>query len=166
MLVKLLNQVIRIEIVVSAIFLISTLLLILVQMVSRSFFALPLLWSEEVARLLFIWLVFLSAAPVLATGKHIVVDVITEKQFGRRVIGVIDAFATLLVLLSCGFMAWASYGLVDSMSGLSLPTSGWPQLTLYGASFIAFALLTLHAAINLVRLVMYPINGTPTVSES
>jgi len=45
----------------------------------RHFLSLPLVWSEEFARIMLIWTVFSGAAAVLIRGEHIAVEFLLEK---------------------------------------------------------------------------------------
>ena len=53
------------------------------QVFARYVFGAPFSWSEEVARLCLIWLTFISAAFVMAQGRHIAVDMISSRVGDR-----------------------------------------------------------------------------------
>jgi len=63
-------------------------LLTISQVVSRYFLKLPIAFSEEVSRFLFIWISFLGAAMVMKDDEHIRLDIITEKlsPFGQLIL--------------------------------------------------------------------------------
>jgi TRAP-type C4-dicarboxylate transport system permease small subunit len=71
-----------------------------------------IVWSEEVARYLMIWLTFLGIGPVLRVGGHIAIDTLPAAlpQGAARVL------RTLLLLMVGGFClagAWYGYALVQ-----------------------------------------------------
>jgi TRAP-type C4-dicarboxylate transport system permease small subunit len=64
---------------------------ILGQVLLRNVLGLPLVWSEELARYLTIWLTFLGGAIATANDEHVVVDVIVtmlprseERRVGKE----------------------------------------------------------------------------------
>ncbi|MEC8473857.1 MAG: TRAP transporter small permease subunit, partial [Planctomycetota bacterium] len=62
------------EKMVAALFLLAVIITMASQVVARYVFGSPFQWSEEVARLALIWMTFVSAAYVMAEGRHIAVD--------------------------------------------------------------------------------------------
>lgn len=61
---------------VVAVILATMVVILFAQVFARVFFSSSIVWSEEVARYLFIWLVFLGLGAVTLRGAHIVVDVL------------------------------------------------------------------------------------------
>lgn len=45
----------------------------------RHFLSLPLVWSEELARIMLIWTVFSGAGAIMIRGEHIVLEFLLEK---------------------------------------------------------------------------------------
>lgn len=113
------------------------------QVVARYVFHSPISWSEEWARFALIWLAFLSAAFVMAEGRHIEVDIVSARMSptGKRRLellrnGVV-VMACLLLLIG-GFRFVWRVGLVQSPA-LGIPKSCW-----YGAASAGFGLIALH----------------------
>jgi TRAP-type C4-dicarboxylate transport system permease small subunit len=106
----------------------------------------PLIWSEELARLLLVWVTFVGAAVVAWDGTHLNVNVV----FARLPPGlkVVTRWFNLLVAL--GFLTilvWFSIPLVRienmaDMGALGIPY-GWVRLpaTVGGALILALVLL-------------------------
>ena len=67
----------RVEELVSRVLLALLVLLVFVPAVSRTFNR-PIIWSIEIAQLLFAWLAFLGANQAMRAGAHIGVDVLTR----------------------------------------------------------------------------------------
>ena len=67
----------RVEELISRILLALLVLLVFVPAVSRTFNR-PIIWSIEIAQLLFAWLAFLGANQAMRAGAHIGVDVLTR----------------------------------------------------------------------------------------
>lgn len=49
---------------------------VVIQIISRYIFHSPTIWTEELARYTFVWIVFVGAVMVMRDGEHIVVDVL------------------------------------------------------------------------------------------
>ena len=57
----------------------------------------PLSWSEEIARYLFVWIIYLAASRAMATEKHLTVDILPLLLKGRAKV-VLHIVSTLLSL--------------------------------------------------------------------
>lgn len=102
----------------------GTLLLIIclitaLQVVSRYVFSAPLAWAEELATILFAWLVFIGSSLALKKKEHFAIEVVV-KLFP----GTLKKFATvgadLAVLLFC---------LLLIVYGIKLVSMNWQVLT-------------------------------------
>ncbi len=74
----------------------------------RHFLSLPLVWSEELARIMLIWTVFSGAGAILIRGEHIALEFLLEKMSGKaaewlRVLNVLIALSFLACLLVGSF---------------------------------------------------------------
>jgi len=74
----------------------------------RHFLSLPLIWSEELARIMLIWTVFSGAAAILIRGEHIALEFLLEKlppkpANGLRVFNSLIAICFLICLLIGSF---------------------------------------------------------------
>lgn len=87
------------RIVLAAAFLVVVLLTI-AQVFFRFALDAPLIWSEELARILIVWIAFLGAAVVSWDGRHINVDVAFKAMSGRtrRIVRTVNALAACLLL--------------------------------------------------------------------
>ena len=103
----------------------------------------PLIWSEELARLLLIWLVFLGAAALCWDGRHLDVDVVVRLlgPRARRALRAINLALALFFLV--GLVGW-SWDVVQlegfaDMSALGI-SRGWLRLpaTIGGGLMIVF----------------------------
>jgi TRAP-type C4-dicarboxylate transport system permease small subunit len=70
------------------------------QVISRYLFASPLIWSEELARYLFIWIGFLSSWLAWKHRAHIALDAVTM-LFGPRVVAVSRRIVEAVILAFC-----------------------------------------------------------------
>lgn len=81
--------------------------IVFLQVIMRYVFKASLPWSEEMARYLFLWLIWIGAGWATKLNAHIGIDVFVNKLKGnkRKVVSIISfviwlAFATLLAYLS------------------------------------------------------------------
>ena len=77
------------------------------QVVTRYVFHSPLAWSEELARYMFIWLVWIGAAYATKMRQNIIIDVVCSKFKGNvKLISEIINFVLFVVLML--FMLWTT----------------------------------------------------------
>jgi len=128
-------------------FLALVVIVVLVGVVARYVLNISLPWSEEVARLLLVWLTFLGAATATAQRSHIRVDTIYARFTGRRR-KIIEATSILLSLLTLVLLIWASRGLFGPAASTSSPGSGiqagWTRIALPIAAVLMIAFLLIQ----------------------
>ena len=94
----------RVEELVSRVLLALLVLLVFVPAVSRTFNR-PIIWSIEIAQLLFAWLAFLGANQAMRAGAHIGVDVLT-RNLPPRVRRAVAVFNLGLVAAFLAALLW------------------------------------------------------------
>lgn len=112
---------------------------------SRYLFGAQASWSEELARLLMVWLALLGAALAAREDRHLGLDVIVRtwpedtQRLGRLFV------ACLIILFAGGIMAWGGGQLVEQRfaSGQTLPALGIARGWFYLALPVSGALITL-----------------------
>jgi|LSQX01.2.fsa_nt_gb TRAP-type C4-dicarboxylate transport system permease small subunit len=52
---------------------------VILQVVSRTFMRTPFIWTEELARVAYIWLTFIGSATLIKNYEHITVDLLLRK---------------------------------------------------------------------------------------
>ena len=142
-----LRTVVNAERVVAAALLSLTLVLVLIQVVSRYVFSSPLSWTEELARFALVWLTFISAGFVMARRLHVTVDLVAAK-LNRRAAVLMDAFAMLVVLVVSGAMTVAGTQFAVSAARLNAPATDLPMSVVYTAAVLGFALIFMHGVLN------------------
>jgi TRAP-type C4-dicarboxylate transport system permease small subunit len=117
----------------------------LAQVIARYVFAAPLIWSEEAARYLFVWVSMFGAALAMRTRAHYALEAVVEQlpamaraaaaMFARVVAG-----GFLLILLVTGVVETLQAHLQDAATlpfRMSLPYAALPL----GAGLMLFHLL-------------------------
>jgi TRAP-type transport system small permease protein len=143
------------ERVASCAFLVATLGLIMLQVVSRYVFSTPFTWTEELARFALLWFAFVSAGFVMARRIHIAVDLVASK-LGRRGGIIMDTFALIAVVVASGVMAWAGAGFAAGASRLAAPATSLPMSLVYASAVVGFGLICLHALLHVYLNIRHP----------
>jgi TRAP-type transport system small permease protein len=129
----------------------AVLLLVNVQIVCRFVLALGVPWTEEVSRLLFIWLAYIGAAIGVREGSLIVIDTLPE-MLGRRGRAFIAPIVRICSILVIVFLFGASVPLVISVWPTTLATVDWiSNGWAYLAFTASFGLMMLYSLAPLVR---------------
>jgi len=58
-------------------------IVVFLEVIFRHFLSLPLVWSEEFARIMLIWTVFSGAGALMIRGEHIALEFLLEKLPGK-----------------------------------------------------------------------------------
>ena len=136
------------------------------QVVARYVFGAPFQWSEEVARLALIWMTFISAAFVMAEGRHIAVDIISSRVGdGGKLF--IECMSYVVVAASCLLLLIGGASFVWYVGKVGSPALGVPKSWWYGAGMVGLLLMAVHSLVNLFQVWMTgkPIPREPHVEE-
>ena len=133
----------------AAVLVVAEVVILFAGVVSRFVFDRPLIWSDEIASLLFLWLAMLGAAIALRRGAHMrltTVAALMSPAWRARV----DALAVGVPLLFLALLINPTLEYVEDQSFIETPALSWP------GSIRAAALLAgigAMLAIALLRLV-------------
>lgn len=125
-------------------------LVLFAQIIFRYFLKQPLIWSEELALVLMIWITFLGSALLLATKEHISIDFMVELMppFWQRLTAVVAALLLLAFNVALMYGAWL---VAQRTAGSTSPGLGVSMAWHYAGSVIGSLLL---AAVSLEELVI------------
>lgn len=139
----------------------AVLLLVNVQIVCRFVLSVSVPWTEEVSRLLFLWLAYIGAAIGLREGSLIVIDTLPQ-LLGERGKAWLDVPVRIVSVLVILFLFGASIPLVRSVWGTTLSTVDWiSNGWAYLAFTVSFGLMLVHSVVPLLRGVL-PAAATET----
>lgn len=120
------------------------------QVLFRFVLKVPLDFTEEVSRVLLIWLVFVGAARGAHASQHFVVGLAFDAMppTARRLVGRLVDFITILFLATLGWYSWqaAQMGAVQT-----LPVLGTSVIVQTLAMPVGMGLMALHAIMLLIR---------------
>jgi len=149
----------RIEETLAIAFLIGIAGVVNIQIIARYFLNSPLIWAEEAAKILMIWLAYVGAGAVTHRSAHIAVDSLPGllPPTAARVVGALlqAVMAVLFVLL-----AWLSMDLMRRVGGMQLIGTGLPTAILILPVLIGSGLIALHSVLR----VFMPVESPPGTS--
>jgi TRAP-type transport system small permease protein len=129
----------------------ATLLLVNVQIVCRFVLSLGVPWTEEVSRLLFIWLAYIGAAIGLREASLIVIDTLPQ-MLGPRGKAILGPIARVISMAVIVFLFAGSIPLVRSVWPTTLATADWiSNGWAYLAFTASFGLMMIYSVVPLVR---------------
>lgn len=132
---------------VTALIMISTLLLgVFYRYVLQD----SLSWSDEIALLAASWTVFLFASVLVPGFEHVRVTLLLSCLPGWLA-EILDRVNVLLVLLFGLAMVWTGYGFMEFTFGQVSQAIRYPLWIKNGALPVSGLLITLHAAVLLIR---------------
>ena len=120
---------------------------VFINVVLRYGFGAGIAASEELSRLLFVWMVFLGATAAYPAGEHMAfTSLVAMLQKRPLALAVMTAVIRLLVILACGLLAWGAWqqvvvGLDSHSVVLGYPTALLPLPALLAAVAIGFMAL-------------------------
>lgn len=82
-------------------------IIVFAQVITRFVLKTPLAWSEEIARYMFIWLVWVGAAYATKENKNIKIDILSSKFTGAMKV-IADIFTGILFIGLMLFMLYTS----------------------------------------------------------
>ena len=138
--------------------------IIFLQVVFRYALVLPLAWSEELARYLFVWMTFLGASIAFYNSSHIRVSFFVDNIRNVRARGLVMVIADLFCIMFLGMYvtegATITYRIVDmgqlsySMNWLSV---GWVYIAIPISSFF----MLLNVVFYMLRHIAMILTGVP-----
>lgn len=138
------------EEVTGAVLLAAMCVVAVVQVVSRYIFASPPAWTEEMAMLLFAWLVFVGAALALKHNEHFAVDVLVTAlpAWPRRIVHLL---ILILTLVFSGLLMWFGERLAEDNWTVKTAVLEIPRTWLYASVPFGGALMLVRTLEGLVR---------------
>lgn len=121
--------------------------LLAVQVVMRYVVGQSLSWSEELARYIFIWLIYLGISYGAKTMKHIKIEAALY-LFPAKARPWVVVVGDCIFLAFALFIVWSAYNLVGRQIrlGQTSPAIGIPMWVVYAAPMVGFALTAVRQA--------------------
>lgn len=112
----------------------------------------PLSWSEEIARYLFVWIIYLASSRAMATEKHLTVDILPLLLKGRAKV-ILHMISTLLTLAFFAGMLYAGSLVLPNLLVKTQfsPANHINMFFVYLAPTVGAVLMTIRALEILIR---------------
>ncbi len=117
-------------------------------------------WYDEIARLLFVWIVFLGAAVGVRRSGHFRLHLLIER-FSPSWRRIADAFGVLVIMLFGGVLIQQGWKLVELGQFQQTPVMGLSKVYVYASMPVGGALVILYSLRHLWRAV----TGAPTATH-
>ena len=101
------------------------------QVLSRFVLKIPAVWTEEVARTSFVWLIFLGAAIGVKEGTHLVLDMLTT-ALGPKIRRYMQIGVLVMIVILSGVIFYAGADYCRRNRGKTLVTLDLPRNTISG----------------------------------
>jgi TRAP-type C4-dicarboxylate transport system permease small subunit len=135
-----------------AFFLSVMIVLVFMNVLLRYFFSTGFAWSEEIARLSFIYLVYLGSIGAMRDNQHLIIDSVLTRvpALAQKTIYILVQAGIIWVM---GILIQGSWQLVVQNLGDRWVATQFPIYLVYAAGLVTGVSITIIALANLYRLV-------------
>ncbi len=127
-------------------------LAVFINVVLRYGFGSGIAASEELSRLLFVWMVFIGATAAYPLGEHMAFTSLLQPLQTKPVaLKVVTLLIHALVLLTCVLVGWGAWQQVVVGMGSKSVVMGYPVALLPLPAFLCSVAIGVMALVNLVR---------------
>ena len=130
----------------------SMLLLVFAQVITRYCFGWTPAFGEELARYLFVWVVFLSLPLVAKYGGHMCIETLTSRVHGKT-LKALNILADLFTLVFLGIMVVNGIKMVRLTSFQTSPAMMIPMSWVYVVIPFGCAVMFCYVLANLVQVI-------------
>ncbi|MDR1786681.1 MAG: TRAP transporter small permease [Spirochaetaceae bacterium] len=140
-----------------AVFLAVMIVLTFLNVVLRYMFNKGLAWSEEIARLCFIYLVYLGSIGAMRDNQHLIIDSVLSRvpSLAQKIIYTLVQAGIIWIMI---VLVRGSWGLMMQNIRDRWVVTHFPWAGVYAAGLIAGVSIAILAVINLVRLFVLKIS--------
>jgi len=125
---------------------------VFVNVVLRYGFGSGVVASEELSRLLFVWMVFIGAAAAYPAGEHMAFTTLAGMLARRPVaFGVLTAVIRLLVIAACVMLAWGAWQQVVVGADSHSVVLGYSSALLPLPAFLCAVAIGVMALVELIQ---------------
>jgi len=125
------------------------LVVILVQILMRLIFNNPLMFTEELARFLYLWMIFLGLPAVTKAGSHLCLEIISQKIYARKKAYFIVIFEILSIAMFA-FILYHSFNYIEFSMANPAPALRIPMGIVYWVVPISMILGIIRAIERIV----------------
>ncbi|MDR1232445.1 MAG: TRAP transporter small permease [Spirochaetaceae bacterium] len=151
---KILDSLFKVIEIMIAVFLALMIILVFLNVVCRYAFNIGFVWSEEISRLCFVFLVYLGSVEAMRDNRHLMIDTLLLKVSKSMRI-VIYSLIQLCIIWLMVIQVRGSWGLVLQNSNNRWVATGFPAHVVHFFGVILGVSIALIAAFNLVRMLVF-----------
>ena len=129
------------------------LIVIFAQVVTRYFFGYTPEWSEELARFLFVWVVFLGSALIMGEGGHLAVQFLPDKFKGTKFGTALDIIINLAGYVFIILLLTQGWKMTSIMTFQRVPGLDIPMSWVYAVIPFSCVLMLLYLLKDTLRIV-------------
>lgn len=131
------------------------LLLVFAQVITRYVFNYTPAFGEELARYLFVWIVFLSLPLVARYGGHMAIETITSRVKGAT-LKFLNILADIFTIAFLAIMVWCGIQMVIRTNFQTSPAMMIPMSWVYIVIPFGCAVMLLYTIVNLINVLKTP----------
>jgi TRAP-type C4-dicarboxylate transport system permease small subunit len=128
------------------------LVIIFMQVISRYIFGFTFDWTEELARFLFVWVVFIGSALIIGDKGHMAVQLLPERLKGTAAGLVLDVFIRLCSFAFIFILITQGFKMSRTMMFQSAPALGIPVGIVYSIIPVSGFLMLLYMLKDAIAL--------------
>jgi tripartite ATP-independent transporter DctM subunit len=145
---------------IAAVAVLTEVAILLIGVIARFGLNSPLVWSDELASMVFLWLAMLGSVLALSKGEHMRLSTIAAR-LPLRWRGPAECLAVLTPLLLLGFLISPALDYMTDQSFIETPALGWSDAVRAAAMPIGFGLMM---AISVLRLAQHRLRDVAGVA--
>ena len=128
--------------------------LLTVQVVARYVFNHSISWSEELARYVFIWQIWLGSSYCVKENRHIRIDIFTN-HLSEKVRQIYEIVITVISIVFCVFLIYKGGQVVMMIANLhqTSPALKLPMQIIYACVPISCVLMVIRYIEHIIKLV-------------
>ena len=131
--------------------------LVFFQVTNRYIFESPIPWTEEVARITFIWITFIGAYIALRTKAHIAVETFVKHKFSPKSQEKISNVLLFFLVYFVGYLLWVSLKVIPATAGSTTPVLEISFLYVHFAVPIISTMMLLYLIAQIFRIGWKPL---------
>ena len=125
---------------------------VFIQVIARYIFNSPFSWSEEIARYIQVWLIFLTSSICIRKGRHILLDYATH-YFSSKIKKINEIIGNLIIMIYLFVMTIYGWKTVIAIFGRQTsPAMQIPLYLIYLALPLSGLLMILENLVILLKL--------------
>jgi TRAP-type C4-dicarboxylate transport system permease small subunit len=136
--------------------------ILLVGVIARFGLNHPLVWSDELASIVFLWLAMLGSVLALWNGEHMRLTTLASRLPARWRVWA-ESLAVLTPLLLLGFLIRPALDYMADQSFIETPALGWSDAVRAGAVPVGFILMMTISVLRLLQFRLRDVAGVATV---